>query len=195
MAPAVGRRFRRAGARKRTASESSGSPRGPETIKRYTSGLRDAFGEVARVLKPGGTVIFSYRHIEPSAWLALAQAIHPHPMSAVRVLPAPGEAGVGLHAHEGTGLWDAVFVLRRESRRSARGRTVGVLGAAASAAERAATQWSKSLQTAPIPFTDVDRLTMHRAGLVAAALARRPKGKSKPAVSLEDALRDTARGE
>lgn len=27
----------------------------------------------------------------------------------------PGEAGVGLHTHEGTGLWDAVFVLRRDA--------------------------------------------------------------------------------
>lgn len=166
-----------------------------ESIERYASGLHDAFGEIARVLKPGGMLIFSYRHIEPSAWSVLARAIHPHPLAAVRVLPAPGEAGVGLHTHEGTGLWDAVFVLRRE----ARGRRtvkdgVRIPRSAARATQMAAGEWMRSLQAAPIPFTEVDRLTMHRAGLVAAALTKGLSGDASSAVSLECALEETLRG-
>jgi len=167
----------------------------PETIERYTSGLREAFGEVARVLKPGGTVVFSYRHIEPSAWLALARAIDPHPFSAVRVLPAPGEAGVGLHTHEGTGLWDAVFVLRKDAK-GGHGVTdaIRIPQSAERAAAVAAAEWLRSLRGAPIPFTEVDRLTMHRAGLVAAALTKRTRGRAFPPVVLEHALREALRG-
>jgi len=163
--------------------------------ERYTSGLRDAFGEVARVLKPGGTLVFSYRHIEPSAWFALAQAVHPHPFAAVRVLPAPGEAGVGLHNHEGTGLWDAVFVLRRDTERRHSGkRGIQVSSAAVGGARVAASRWMESLQDAPIPFTAVDRVTMQRAGLVAAALMKQRRGKATSAVSLRSALEESLQG-
>ena len=82
-----------------------------------------------------------------------------------------------------------------KAKRGGRGSSVDVLGSALGAAEREATQWMHSLRTAPIPFTNVDRLTMHRAGLVAAALTKRAKGRPRTAVSLEKALQETARGE
>ena len=168
----------------------------PESIKRYTTGLCDAFGEIARVLKPSGTVIFSYRHIEPAAWLALAQAINPHQLSAVRVLPAPGEAGVSLHTHEGTGLWDAVFVLRRAIRsEQSPGQSIEIPKTSISAAAAVADGWMQSLRSAPIPFTEVDRLTMHRAGLVAAALTKCARYPAPSRVNLERALRISPQGE
>ena len=168
----------------------------PESIERYTTGLCDAFGEIARVLKPSGTVIFSYRHIEPAAWLALAQAINPHQLSAVRVLPAPGEAGVGLHTHEGTGLWDAVFVLRRETRSGqSSGQSIEISKTSISAAASVADEWMRSLRSAPIPFTEVDRLTMHRAGLVAAALTKCARYPAPSRERLKRALRISPQGE
>jgi len=161
----------------------------PDTIARYTAGLSDAFGEMGRVLKPAGIVVFSYRHILPSAWLALANSIATHPLTAVRVLPAPGEGGMGLHAHEGTGLWDAVFVLRRDSRRVALPRVFGTLTIPqVVAAEASASVWARRLADAPLPFTEVDRLTMRRAALVTAALSPQPKCSNDATVSVEQAL-------
>jgi putative DNA methylase len=61
----------------------------PETIQHYTAGLSDAFAEVARVLKSTGVVVFSYRHILSDAWLALANAIAPHPLSRSVSCPCP----------------------------------------------------------------------------------------------------------
>ncbi|HOX57990.1 MAG TPA: DNA methyltransferase [Verrucomicrobiota bacterium] len=166
-----------------------------ESIERYTFGLREAFGEVARVLKPSGVLVFSYRHAEPAAWLALARAILPHPLSAVRVLPAPGEAGVGLHAHDGTGLWDAVFVLHRDDGNGGRDEdAVSLSRAAEKSAAAAAEEWKHSLRSALIEFTDVDGLTMQRAGLVAAALSKRTRGRLSSAVLLREALQATLQG-
>ena len=161
----------------------------PETIQHYTAGLSDAFAEVARVLKPTGVVVFSYRHILSDAWLALAHAIAPHPLSAGRVLPLPGEAGVGLHTHEGTGLWDAVFVLRRDAGEAASGG--GLLRVTAediAAAEVAAAMWVNRLKKAPLAFTDVDRVTLRRAALVGAALVPHRNRHSSQTVLLAQAL-------
>jgi len=124
-----------------------GRRKDPETIQRYTTGLSDAFGEVTRVLKPGGVVMFSYRHTLPDAWLALAKAIAPHPLAAIRVLPAPGEAGVGLHAHEGTGLWDAVFVFRRHRTEVTNtGASLSQTKAQVESAKATATSWARKLK-------------------------------------------------
>jgi hypothetical protein len=161
----------------------------PETIQQYTAGLSDAFAEVARVLKPTGVVVFSYRHILSDAWLALAHAIAPHSLSAVRVLPLPGEAGVGLHTHEGTGLWDAVFVLRRDAGEAASGG--GLLRVTAediAAAEVVSAMWVNRLKKAPLAFTDVDRVTLRRAALVGAALVPHRNRHSSQTVSLAQAL-------
>ena len=76
----------------------------------FTARLSGAFREVARVLKADGLSsvqlpsrgargVASRSHV-PSQEAAIS--------SATQVLPAPGEAGVGLHAPtRGTGLWDA----------------------------------------------------------------------------------------
>lgn len=164
--------------------------RDSETIEKYTNGFCDAFGEMARVLKPGGIVIFSYRHAKPAAWLALAKAIVPHPLISVRVLPAPGEAGIGLHAHEGTGLWDAVFVLRKDTKnRRDIGDTISLPQEEVCAAEVVADEWMRSLQGAAIPFTGVDRLTIYRASVVAATLTKKKaKAHLSPSVLLGQTL-------
>ena len=165
----------------------------PESIERYTIGLREAFDEIGRVLKTKGIFIFSYRHTEPAAWLALARAINPCQFSAVRVLPAPGEAGVGLHNHEGTGLWDAVFVLRGETRSGTpSGQSIEIPRSSIVAAATAAEGWLRSLGSAPIPFTEVDRVTMHRAGLVVAAVKSSTRCRASGWEKLERALQDSS---
>ncbi len=161
----------------------------PETIQRYTAGLSDAFAEMARVLKPAGVVMFSYRHFLPDAWLALANAIAPHPLSVARVLPLPGEAGGGLHTHKGTGLWDAVFVLRRTMGAASSGKgPVHITDEDVAAAEAVAATWAIRLKKAPVAFTDTDRVTLRRAALVGAALSSHRHQQSSEIISLAHAL-------
>jgi hypothetical protein len=147
------------------------SERGDEdSVATYTQGLQAAFGEVARVLKPGGLMVFSYRHILPQAWASLAEAVWPHPLRCTRVLPMPGEAGVGLHAHDGAGLWDAVFVFRRDDEAVADEHLVLVSADAVRSARDEATAWGRRLGGSKVRFAEPDVRTMTMAAIVAAAL-------------------------
>lgn len=170
--------------------DSLGGRRGDvESLEKYTAGLSGVFGEVARVLKPAGVMVFSYRHAVPEAWLAIAQAIAPHPLTAVRAFPAPGEAGVGLHAHDGTGLWDAVFVFRRDPEDTQPEPTcLMVTYASVEAASAQAAVWREALQDCALAFGTVDQETMRRASLVAAAL-----GSSKHTGEATDLLQALSR--
>jgi putative DNA methylase len=139
-----------------------------EVTRRYTAALSEAFREVARVLRPDGLLVFSFRHAVAEAWYALAVALAGAALRATHFLPAPGEAGVGLHVHEGTGLWDAVFVLRKIERKGAHDLRVGQAGK--EHVEVTVATWARKLTRARLPFTDVDQLALRRAGLVAIAL-------------------------
>lgn len=163
----------------------------PETILHYTKGISNTFSEIVRVLKPSGMIVFSYRHTSPDAWLALANAIAPHSLSVVRVLPVPGEAGVGLHVHKGTGLWDAVFVLRYDTQASALDEGgLKITMANVANAEALAVTWAARLANAPVAFTDIDRMTLERAALVGAALTQSRHPRCSDSISLAKALSD-----
>ncbi|MHB8577968.1 MAG: DNA methyltransferase [Dehalococcoidia bacterium] len=163
----------------------------PETVARYQAGLSAAFAEIARVLKPAGMIMFSFRHARPEAWLALANALAPQPLVPVRVLPAPGEAGVGLHAHPGTGLWDAVFIFRRSAGEDEPvPKPLRLVMADLAAVDAVAGRWATRLTTASIAFTAIDRLTIRRAALIRAALQCRGNQCADEAVSLAEALCD-----
>lgn len=160
-----------------------------ETLNSYMQGLSDVFEEVARVLKPAGILVFSYRHIVQDAWLALAQALAPHAFHAVRVLPAPGEAGVGFHAQDNTGLWDAVFVFRRDKQLKLRSGELAVSDVQVARARAQAKAWRVALAESPLRFTDVDELTMRRATLVAEALAVPSDNSATEGTPLQKALK------
>jgi adenine-specific DNA methylase len=165
-----------------------GRRRDAEVTKRFTAGLSDAFQEVARVLKPNGLLVFSFRHAVADAWYALAVALAGTALRATHFLPAPGEAGVGLHAHEGTGLWDAVFVLRKAKRKGARDLRVSQAGN--EYVKVTVATWAKKLTGARLPLTDVDQLALRRAGLVAIALGLLGDRPGAGAHPLERALRE-----
>ncbi len=154
----------------------------------FTTGLADAFREVKRVLKADGLLVFSFRHAVPEAWFALATSLARAGFRATQVLPVPGEAGVGLHAHAGTGLWDAVFILRKGQRRHDEALSVHEAGQIHVGSLVA--KWDGMLECARLPFTHIDQLALRRAGLVAVALGLlgdEPDSGS----SLRDLLRDT----
>lgn len=157
-----------------------------EATTRFTAGLTDAFREVARVLKDNGLLVFSFRHAVPDAWLALAIALGNAGFRATQIIPAPGEAGVGLHAHEGTGLWDAVFVLRKGQVRSDKDLLVGEAGWVYAGV--IAKEWKRRLRTSALPFTDIDKLALYRGCLVAVALGLRIGKPGRGATRLQDLL-------
>ena len=139
-----------------------------DATTRFTAGLSDAFQETARVLKANGLLVFSFRHVLPEAWFALALALAKTEFRATQVFPAPGEAGVGLHTRNGTGLWDAVFVLRNGQRRYDEKLLVGKAGEAH--VKSLAVKWARKLKNARIPFTEADHSVLCRAAFVAVAL-------------------------
>ena len=158
---------------------------------RFTDGLSDAFQEVARVLKTNGLFVFSFRHVMPEAWFALASALATAAFRATGVLPAPGEAGVGLHARQGTALWDMVFVLRKGQRRRVEDLSVDEAGEVF--VRSLVANWVEELKCAKLRFTDVDQHALHRAGLVAVALGLLGNEPDTVASALHDLLRTTIR--
>lgn len=158
-----------------------------DSVRKYTSGLGQAFQEVARVLRPGGVVAFSYRHTDAPAWHALAEAIATTDLHVTAVLPMPGEVGMGLHGQGKRGLWDAIFILRH-------GRRAPITKLIVSpddimAAAQAVTEWRKRYGKLAIPFNDIDSAALRRAFLVGRALPKSKRNNRKEAIPLESALR------
>jgi len=157
-----------------------------ESVKKFISGLGQAFQEIHRVLRPKGIVAFSYRHTEVPAWLALAEAIAASGLYVTRVLPMPGEVGMGLHGQGHRGLWDAIFILRRGRRVSLTELTV-TPGDLADA-EQAVAEWCERYGELAIPFNGIDAVALKRAFLVGRALAKGKKSNQRQPISLGDAL-------
>lgn len=152
----------------------------------FTRSLGLVFAEMRRVLKPDGLVVFTFRHTHSEAWNCLGAAIRLGGLAATRVFPMPGEAGTGLHTAEGTGLWDAVFVLRRTGDHESDD-PLTVSRHARLRADRDAQRWLDQLRKAAIPFTSTDVKAIKSALLVKAAL--KPAGRSAVRrVQLIDAL-------
>jgi adenine-specific DNA methylase len=83
-----------------------------ESVQHYATALRQCFSEMARVLAPSGTAVFTYQHRTPQAWQALLRAITVQRLRVIQVFPILGNSAAGPHVDDGTCQWDAVFVLR-----------------------------------------------------------------------------------
>jgi len=163
-----------------------GGKRARRKTDAFASELGAVFQQIRRVLKPDGLVVFTFRHSHREAWECLGSAIRRGQLTATRVFPMPGEAGTGLHAENGTGLWDAVFVLRRDDPLRTEKRLTVARGAMLRA-RRKAQHWSKQLRTAAIPFSAPDVRTIQYAVLVEEALKSTSRHSARR-VELADAL-------
>ena len=175
-------------ARTRVSSESLiGFRNDAASVDQYSQGLGTAFAEIRRVLKTNGLLVFSFRHTSAKAWMALAQGLGRSGLKVVSFLPVPGEAGVGLHTHPGTGLWDVVFVMRKIVRTPLRKEFKLSVTQIEDVKQRVAER-AEVLKEASIPFSAADDLALLRAGLVAAALGVQSTGDFIHSIPLEAAL-------
>ncbi len=145
--------------------------------------LGQAFGEMARVLKADGLITLTYRHVSAVGWDAFARAAATANLRCVQLFPLLAESTNGLHTHAGSGIWDAVYVLRPGGTPSATLTAKQVESARAHAA-----LWAERLASGvPHPFAAADRTNFARAALVAASLGLFARGRGS-AFTLADAL-------
>lgn len=162
-----------------------------ESIEEFASSLGEAFCEVHRVLKPQGLLAFTFRHSTPEGWLAMAKALARSGLKPVQVLPMPGEAGTGLHKHDGTSLWDAVLVFRKLPTMN----PTEILSKEQFAAARAnVRRWRDRFRRQDrLPFNDADFVNLFRASLVGASLGLYGHAKNAD-IDLRSALEDVVQG-
>ena len=166
-----------------------GNERNAVAIENYADSLGCAFTEIARVLKPNGLLVFSFRHSSPEAWKALALGLTASELQISSFSPVPGEAGNGLHVHSGTALWDAIFVLRRSARAQPQ-KNLTISAQQICEIRELVSEWAEQLEDASIPFSDADKLVMLRAGMVGRALAADSQHIANTSISLEKILAD-----
>jgi len=91
-----------------TANESM--KRGPEN---FTDGLSSVFKQMAKALKPGSPLVFTYHHNAVSAYYPVAVAILDAGLTCSGSLPCPAEMGASIHINgTGSSIIDTVFVCR-----------------------------------------------------------------------------------
>lgn len=161
------------------------------SIEEFAADLGEAFSEVRRVLKPEGLLAFTFRHSTPEGWLAMAKALARGRLKPVQVLPMPGEAGTGLHTHDGTSLWDAVLVLRKRPTTSP---VENLTTQHVEAARANARRWRNRFRRQDrLPFNDADFANLFRASLVGASLGLYGFSGEAPSIRLREALEVAAR--
>jgi adenine-specific DNA methylase len=139
-----------------------------KSIEEFAANLGEAFSEMHRVLKPKGLLAFTFRHSTPEGWLAMAKALGQSRLRPMQVLPIPGEAGMGLHTHDGTSLWDAVFVFRKmPTTKPSEQLSKAQVGAARANAHHWRDRFRRQNR---LPFNDADFANLFRASLVGASL-------------------------
>jgi hypothetical protein len=116
----------------------------------------------------------------------MAKALGRSGLKPMQVLPMPGEAGMGLHTHDGTSLWDAVLVFRKIPTTKP---TEHLSKAQVNAARANARRWRDQFRRQNrLPFNDADFANLFRASLVGAGLGLYGLADSDSRVRLRDAL-------
>lgn len=82
-------------------------------LSHFTGGLSEVFVKMARALKPGAPLAFTYHHNKIEAYLPVAVAVLDSGLTCSASLPCPGEMGASIHiSGTGSSVIDTVFVCR-----------------------------------------------------------------------------------
>jgi len=101
----------------RTQNELTGNEQMGRNLLTFTEGLTSVFRQMARALKPGSPMVFTYHHNALSAYYPVAVAILDAGLTCSASLPCPGEMGASIHINgTGSSIIDTVFVCRTTGR-------------------------------------------------------------------------------
>jgi len=98
----------------RTPDELTGNVNMGRGIDHFTEGLSSVFQRMARALKPGSPLAFTYHHNNIEAYYPVAVAILDAGLTCSASLPCPAEMGASIHINgTGSSIIDTVFVCRQ----------------------------------------------------------------------------------
>lgn len=79
----------------------------------FTEGIANVFSAMAKALKPGAPLAFTYHHNKVDAYLPIGVAILDSGLTCSASLPCPAEMGGSIHIHgTGSSIIDTIFVSR-----------------------------------------------------------------------------------
>jgi putative DNA methylase len=97
----------------RNADELTGNENMGRGLAHFTEGLSTVFQQMAKALKPGSPLVFTYHHNRIEAYYPVAVAILDSAMTCSASIPCPGEMGASIHiSGTGSSIIDTVFVCR-----------------------------------------------------------------------------------
>ncbi len=97
----------------RNPDELTGNVTMARGLEHFTEGLSAVFGRMAKALKPGAPLAFTYHHNKLDAYFPVAVAILDSGLVCSASLPCPAEMGGSIHIHSTTSsIVDTVFVCR-----------------------------------------------------------------------------------
>jgi hypothetical protein len=93
--------------------ELTGNETAERDLAHFAEGLATVYARMARALKPGAPLVFTYHHNQQQAYLAVGMAILDSGLTCSASLPCPAEMGSSIHIHgTGSSIVDTVFVCR-----------------------------------------------------------------------------------
>ena len=97
----------------RNADELTGNTTMERGLDHFTTGLAAVFGKMAKALKPGRPLAFTYHHNRLDAYYPVAVAILDSGLICSASLPCPAEMGASIHiSGTGSSIVDTVLVCR-----------------------------------------------------------------------------------
>ncbi len=101
----------------RSPAELTGNATQARGIHHFADGLSAVYQAMARALKPGAPLAFTFHHNRPEPYYAVGVAILDAGLSCLATLPCPAEMGGSIHIHgTGSSIVDTIFVCRRQGR-------------------------------------------------------------------------------
>jgi len=97
----------------RSAEELTGNDTQGRDLAHFGDGLSQVFSNMARALKPGAPLAFTFHHNRLDAYAAVGMAILDARLTCSMTIPCPAEMGGSIHIHgTGSSIVDTVFVCR-----------------------------------------------------------------------------------